>query len=136
MSEENENCLFQNEKNVVLNKIRVEGKPCSINIEVRALRSQFSYTVVMMNMNLLSVVTPPSIYRLLICDHQDSELDSCGTRMSTSQPLLTNKKITKALWDSVYKLYKMGEKIVIFLHIYGARANFLLFYDHQETKSE
>ena len=26
------------------------------------MRSQFSYTVVMMNMKLLSVVTPPSIY--------------------------------------------------------------------------
>ena len=31
--------------------------------KVRALRSQFIYTDVMMNMNILSVVTPLSIYR-------------------------------------------------------------------------
>ena len=28
MSEEHENCLFQNENNVVLNENSVEGKPC------------------------------------------------------------------------------------------------------------
>ena len=31
--------------------------------KVRALRSQFSYTFVMMKMELLAVVTPPSIYQ-------------------------------------------------------------------------
>ena len=36
----------QNENNVVLNENSVEEKKC-INIEVRALISQFSYTVVM-----------------------------------------------------------------------------------------
>ena len=58
---EHESCLFQNENNVVLNENSVEGKSCIIE-KVRALRSQFSYTVIMMNMNLLEVVTPPSIY--------------------------------------------------------------------------
>ena len=33
-------------------------------------------------------------------------------------------------------LHKMGEKIVVFLHIYRVRANFLLFCDHQDTESE
>ena len=33
--------------------------------KVRALRSKFSYTVVMMNIKLLAVVTPPSIYQIL-----------------------------------------------------------------------
>ena len=30
----------------------------------------------------------------------------------------------------------MGEKIVVVLQIYGARANFLLFCNHQETESD
>ena len=32
-------------------------------------------------------------------------------------------------------LYKMGEKIVIIIHIYGAIAIFLLFYDDQDNLS-
>ena len=32
--------------------------------------------------------------------------------------------------------HKMGEFIVIMVHIYGARAIFLLFFDNQDTKSE
>ena len=36
MFEEHEQCLFQKEKNVVLNENRVEGKPC-INIESKSL---------------------------------------------------------------------------------------------------
>ena len=61
MFEEHENCLFQNENNVVMNENSVGGKSCEIE-NVRALSSQFSYIVVMMNMKLLEVVTPPSIY--------------------------------------------------------------------------
>ena len=67
---EYENCLFQNENNGVLNENSVEGKPC-INRKVRALRSKFSYTVVMMNMKLLVFVTPPSIY------HSQILIDEC-----------------------------------------------------------
>ena len=36
MFEERENCLFQNENNVVLNENSVEGKTC-INIESKSL---------------------------------------------------------------------------------------------------
>ena len=55
-------------------KLSVQGKKCCsewktalkenhVQIDkVRAQSSQFSYTDVMMNMNSLSVVTPPSIY--------------------------------------------------------------------------
>ena len=39
----------------------VEGKPC-INRESDSLELTISYTYVMMNMNILAVVTPPSIY--------------------------------------------------------------------------
>ena len=42
-------------------KKSVEGKPC-INRESKSLELTFSYTDVMMNMNILAVVTPPSIY--------------------------------------------------------------------------
>ena len=55
--------LFQNENNVVLNENSVEGKTCIIE-KVRALSSQFSYTVVTMNIKLLEVVTPLSIYQI------------------------------------------------------------------------
>ena len=61
---ENENCLFQNKNNVVLNENNVEGKPC-INRKLRASISQFSYIVVMMNMKLLAIVTPPYIYQYI-----------------------------------------------------------------------
>ena len=44
-----------------MNENNVEGKPC-INRKVRALRSKFSYTVVMMNIKLLSAVTPPYFF--------------------------------------------------------------------------
>ena len=36
MFEKHENCLFQNENNVVLNENCVEGKPC-VNIESKSL---------------------------------------------------------------------------------------------------
>ena len=62
MFREHEHCLFKNENNVVLNGNIVEGKPC-INRKTITLRSKFSYTVVMVNMKLLAVVTSPSIYR-------------------------------------------------------------------------
>ena len=59
MFKEHENCLFQNEHNSVLNEDSVEENPC---INRKSKSSQFSYTVVMINMKLLAVVTPPSIY--------------------------------------------------------------------------
>ena len=33
-------------------------------------------------------------------------------------------------------LNKMGESIMVILHIYGARAIYLIFYDDQDTESE
>ena len=49
------------ESDVILNENNVEHKPRIID-KVRSLSSQFSYTVVRMNINLLAVVTPPYIY--------------------------------------------------------------------------
>ena len=47
--------------NDVLDETSVERKPC-INIESKSLEIKFSYTDVMMKMNLLEVVIPQSIY--------------------------------------------------------------------------
>ena len=33
-------------------------------------------------------------------------------------------------------LYKMEEKVIVIIHIYGAIAIFLLFFDDQDTESE
>ena len=49
------------EKNVAINGNQCWEKTMLIE-KVRSYSSQFSYTDVMMNMKLLSVVTPPSIY--------------------------------------------------------------------------
>ena len=50
------------ENNVVLNENSVEGKPC-INREINSLElTIFCYTDFMVNMKLLEVLTPLSIY--------------------------------------------------------------------------
>ena len=49
--------------------------------KVRALSSKFNYIVLMMNMNLLSVVTPPSIYH------------GCSTRKTFWEEKFTDKEI-------------------------------------------
>ena len=46
--------LFQTKKTLKENHVYIE--------KVISLRSQFSYIYVMMNMKLLSIVTPPYIY--------------------------------------------------------------------------
>ena len=33
-------------------------------------------------------------------------------------------------------LYKIGENVLVMLHIYGAIAIFIIFYYHQDTESE
>ena len=63
--------MFIYEKNIenyLLKKLfwmenSVEGKSC-INRESNSLHKTFSYTYVIMNMKLLEVVTPLSIYQL------------------------------------------------------------------------
>ena len=61
MFEEHENCLFHNEKNVVLNEKSVEGKPF-INREINILEiTIYLYSCYDINMKLLAVVTSPSI---------------------------------------------------------------------------
>ena len=47
---------------------------------------------------------------LIFCVHQDTESDSCEIEMSTSQPIFTHKNISKALWENISILYKMGGK--------------------------
>ena len=63
MFEKHEKCLFQNENNVVLNENSVEEKLC-INRESKSLELTILLYSFMMNMKLLAVVTPLSIYQI------------------------------------------------------------------------
>ena len=45
-------------------------------------------------------------------------------------------KVSKSLWDNDGDTQQYGRKIVVIIHIYVARAIFLLFYDNKDTKSE
>ena len=66
MFEEHENFLFQNENNVVLNENCVEGKPC-INRERKSIELKIKlHSYYDINMKLLPVVTPLSIYQCRI----------------------------------------------------------------------
>ena len=64
------------------------------------MRSQFSYTVVMMNMKLLEVVTPPSIYH------------GCSTRKAFWEEKFTGKK---------YLFQSMNMKIVVVANLGNTR---------------
>ena len=51
-------------------------------------------------------------------------------------PIFARKNI-KGYMVQLYTYYTIWEKnIVVIIHIYGARAIFLLFYYHQDTESE
>ena len=52
------------------------------------------------------------------------------------EPILTQNNTPKYLWKIISMLYKVDEKFVANIHIYGARANDLLFCNHQDTESE
>ena len=81
MSEEHENCLFQNEKNIVLNENSVEVKSCR-NIESKRNEiTIYLYSCYDINMKLLEVVTPPSIY------------NGCSTRKTFWEEKFTGKEI-------------------------------------------
>ena len=64
----------------------------------------------------------------------------CEKEMSTSQLKFTvkysNGSRGKRLYGKMISiLYRMGENIVVVIHIYGARAVLLLFYDDKNTIS-
>ena len=62
MFEEHENCMLHNKNNVVLNGNSVEGKPY-VNREIKSDKlTIYLYSCCDINMKLLAVVTPPSIY--------------------------------------------------------------------------
>ena len=56
------------------------------------------------------------------------------TLQDSKKLILTQKKTSKALWyNYIYIIYKMGEYIVVILHINGSRAIFLIFCNNQDT---
>ena len=63
---------------------------------------------------------------LLFCDQQDTESNKSEMEVGVAGPILTQKK--QRLYGQMMSiLYKMGENIVTFLHIYGARAIYYYF---------
>ena len=72
---------------------------------------------------------------LLLYDNLDTESQSRDIIIDVSGPILTHKNI-KASMGQQYIYHTIWEKIVAILHIYGARAIFLLFGDHQDSGSE
>ena len=56
--------------------------------------------------------------------------------MSTSQTVFTYEKTLRARRENDIHNVKMGEKIVVIIYSYRDRAIFLLFWVHQDIKSE
>ena len=52
------------------------------------------------------------------------------------QLILIHKIYQRPYGKMISIFYKMGENIVVILHIYGARTIFLLFCDDKDTESE
>ena len=55
---------------------------------------------------------------ILFCDHKDTESESCEMDIGVTGPIFPKKMTSKDLWDVIYILYKMGENILVILHIY------------------
>ena len=69
------------------------------------------------------------------CDHQEIEYESREIEIGVAGPILTQNN--QILYGTMsYILYKIVKIIVAILHIYGARAIFLLFWYHREIESE
>ena len=65
---------------------------------------------------------------LIFSNHQDAQSESQEMEMSTSQPIFTHKKISKALWDNGIHTLQYWRNIVVIVNIYGASAILVLFY--------
>ena len=75
-------------------------------------------------------------FSLLFCDHQDTESESCEMEMSIPQPIFTHKIIKGYMGQRFLYSTRWVKIIVVFLHVYGPLAIFLLICDHQDTESE
>ena len=72
---------------------------------------------------------------LLFCDHQDTGSKSREIEIGVVGPISTHK-IFKCLMVKLYPYSTIWEQnIVVFLHIYVVRANFLLFCDQSRSSS-
>ena len=72
---------------------------------------------------------------LLFYDEKNTLSTECEIEMSISQIICTHKNIPRNLWYNDIHTRQNGENIVIILHICGAIAIFLLFYDDQDILS-
>ena len=73
---------------------------------------------------------------VLFCDHQETESESREIEIGVSGPILTHKKIKRSTGQRYIYSTRWVKNIVAILHIYGARAIFLLLCNHQDNASE
>ena len=73
---------------------------------------------------------------LLFCDDEDILSIECEIWMTISQLIFTHKIYQRLFGTMITTIYKMGKNAMEILHIYGARAIFLLFYYDQGTEKE
>ena len=71
---------------------------------------------------------------LLFCNHQDTESDPQEIEICVALTIFNQKYIKGSIGKRYPNPGKAEENIVVILHIYGARAIFLLYYYHQDTK--
>ena len=69
----------------------------------------------------------------LFHDDQDTDNEKWEIQISTSKLILNRRNISKDILDNDICTLKIGENTVVIIHIYEARAIFLLFYDDQDT---
>ena len=72
---------------------------------------------------------------LLFCDHQDTESESREIEISLAGPIFTHNGIKGSMGKLFSYSTRWEKNTVATIHIYGARAIFLLFCDHQDTES-
>ena len=73
---------------------------------------------------------------LLYCNHRDTEYDLWEMEIGVAWPIYNQKNIKATMGQQYSDPTRQDTYIVANIHIYGARANFLLLYDHQDTESD
>ena len=73
---------------------------------------------------------------IMVFSYNDTQSESWEMKNGVARPILTQKKIKQSLGQQYPYPKIWGKRIVAIIHVYGDRAIFLLFCDHQDTKSK
>ena len=73
---------------------------------------------------------------IFFCDHQDTGSESQELEMRISQPILTHRKIPKALWDNNIHTLQYRRIILWKFSMFWRFNNFPTICDHPETECE